>query len=160
MPFSEKPDEVVAFFVKSMEYRTGGQCRRMESRALRRNPCFLRRRNWIYSDNRESAISAGNRRIEAVAGSDAFDWANQRILTFNQLLRQLACKPEEIIPRITQIQEKNKDLEKKIRSFTQKNQAGLADELIKNATEVGNIRIIKASVENIAANDLRPWLPK
>ena len=119
---------------------------------------FPTQEKWIYSITSESAISAGNRRIEAVAGSAAFDWANQRILTFNQLLRQLACKPDEIIQRITQIQEKNKDLEKKIRSFNQKDQAGLAEDLINSATEVGNIKIIKASVKNIAANDLRPWL--
>ena len=47
-------------------------------------------------------------------------------------------------------------MEKKIRSFNQKDQAGLAEDLINSATEVGNIKIIKASVKNIAANDLRP----
>ena len=68
----------------------------------------------------ESAISAGNRRIEAVAGSAAFDWANQRILTFNQLLRQLACKPDEIIQRITQIQERIKIWRKKSAPLTKR----------------------------------------
>ena len=60
----------------------------------------------------ESAISAGNRRIEAVAGDAAFSWINQRISVVDQLVQDLACKPEDISSRISQIQEKNKDLEK------------------------------------------------
>ena len=44
----------------------------------------------------------------------------------DQLVQDLACKPEEISSRISQIQEKNKDLEKKLRSFTQKIRAGIA----------------------------------
>ena len=157
VPFSEKPDEVVAFFGE----KYGDIVRVVNVGGWSQELCggthvsFAGEIGSIRITS-ESAISAGNRRIEAVAGSAAFDWANQRILAFNQLLRQLACKPEEILQRITQIQEKNKDLEKKIRSFTQKDQAGLADELIKNATEVENIRIIKACVGNIATNDLRP----
>ena len=56
----------------------------------------------------ESAISAGNRRIEAVAGDAAFSWINERISVVDHLVQDLACKPEEISSRISQIQEKNK----------------------------------------------------
>ncbi len=157
IPFSEKPDEVVAFFGE----KYGDTVRVVNLGGWSQELCggtHVSRSGEIGSIRitSESAISAGNRRIEAVAGSAAFDWINKRIVHLNRLLRQLACKPEEISYRISQMQEKNKDLEKKLRSFTQKNQAGLADDLIKNAIEIGNIRLIKASLNNISANDLRP----
>ncbi len=157
IPFSKKPDEVVAFF----DEKYGDTVRVVNLGGWSQELCggtHVSRSGEIGSIRitSESAISAGNRRIEAVAGSAAFDWTNQRIVHLNQLLRQLACKPEEISQRVAQMQEKNKDLEKKLQSLSQKNQASLADDLIKNATELGKIRLIKAFVMNIAAKELRP----
>ena len=53
------------------------------------------------------------------------------------------------------MQTKNKDLDKKLRAFEQKGQAGLADKLIEQAEEKGNLRLIKAVVPNLNPNDLR-----
>ena len=60
----------------------------------------------------ESAISAGTRRIEAVAGLSAYEWTEQRVSLLQKLTRQLACTPDELTDRITQMQAKSKELEK------------------------------------------------
>ena len=103
----------------------------------------------------ESAIAAGTRRIEAVAGLSAYQWVDERIARINELTRQLACKPHELTERITQMQTKTKELDKKLKSFEQKGQAGLADKLIEKAEQAGNLRLIKAVVPDLSPNDLR-----
>ena len=157
IPFSEKPKEVVAFFGE----KYGDKVRVVNLGGWSQELCggtHVSSAGEIGSIRitTESAISAGNRRIEAVAGDAAFSWINQRISLIDQLVQDLACKPDEISSRISQIQEKNKDLEKKLRSFTQKNQAGIADDLINSAVKIGDFRLIKACIKNVSANDLRP----
>ena len=157
IPFSEKPEEVVAFFGE----KYGEKVRVVNVGGWSQELCggtHVSSAGEIGSIRitSESAISAGNRRIEAVAGDAAFSWINQRISVIDQLVQDLACKPEDISSRISQIQKKNKDLEKKLHSFTQKNHAGMADELINSAVKIGDFRLVKACIKNVSANELRP----
>ena len=116
IPFTEKPEEVIAFFGdKYGEFvrvvNLGGWSQELcggthvssagEIGSLR-----------IIS---ESAISAGTRRIEAVAGLSAYEWTEQRVSLLQKLTRQLACTPDELTDRITQMQAKSKELDKKLR---------------------------------------------
>ena len=103
----------------------------------------------------ESAISAGTRRIEAVAGFSAYEWTEQRVSLLQKLTRQLACTPDELTDRITQMQAKSKELDKKLRAFEQKGQAGLADQLIESGEKHGSFNFIKSAVPNLSPNDLR-----
>ena len=98
----------------------------------------------------ESAISAGTRRIEAVAGLAAYEWTNERVIGYNQLLKNLACKPQELFDRIEQIQTKSRQLEKKLRSIEQRDQAGIADELINSAKERQGIKIITRFIDGLS----------
>ena len=114
IPFSEKPEEVVAFLEKSTEKKVrvvnvGGWSQELCGGT------HVSRAGEIGSIRitSESAISAGNRRIEAVAGDAAFSWINQRISVIDQLVQDLACKPEDISSRISQIQKKTKIWRKK-----------------------------------------------
>ena len=157
IPFSEKPDEVIAFFGE----KYGEIVRVVNVGGWSQELCggtHTSRTGEIGSIRivSESAISAGNRRIEAVAGEAAFSWTNHRITLVNQLVQELACKPEEIFSRISQIQSKNKDLEKKLRSYSNKNQASLAEDLIKKACELGKFKVIKSSLKDFPVKDLRP----
>ena len=156
IPFSEKPDEVIAFFGdKYGEFvrvvNLGGWSQELcgGTHVSSAGEIGLIR---IIS---ESAISAGTRRIEAVAGLSAYEWTNQRVSLIQKLTRQLACKPDELSNRITQMQVKGKELDKKLRAYEQKGQAGIADRLIEGAEKYGKVNIIKASVPNLNPNDLR-----
>jgi alanyl-tRNA synthetase len=156
VPFSEKPEEVIAFF----DEKYGETVRVVDLGGWSQELCggtHVSSAGEIGSIRiiSESAISAGTRRIEAVAGLSSYQWADQRISLIQQITRQLACKPEELTERITQMQNKGKELDKKLRAFEQKGQAGLADELIKNAELNGSLRLIKSIVPNLNPNDLR-----
>ncbi len=156
VPFAEKPKEVIAFF----DEKYGEVVRVVNLGGWSQELCggthvssageigFLRIIN-------ESAISAGTRRIEAVAGFSAYEWIDQRVSIVQNLARQLACQPHEITDRISQIQARGKELDKKLRSLEQKGQAGLADDLLEQAQRAGNLRSIKSVVPDLSPNDLR-----
>ena len=156
IPFSEKPEEVIAFFGD----KYGETVRVVNLGGWSQELCggtHVSSAGEIGSLRivSESAIAAGTRRIEAVAGISAYQWADERISHLNELTRQLACKPNELAERITQMQSKNKELDKRLRSFEQKGQAGLAEELLKQAEQIGDLRFIKAVVPDLSPNDLR-----
>ena len=156
VPFSEKPEEVIAFF----DEKYGDKVRVVNLGGWSQELCggtHVSSAGEIGSLRiiSESAISAGTRRIEAVAGFSAFQWTKQRVSLVHELTRQLACKPDEVTDRISQIQAKNKELDKKLRAFEQKGQTGLADQLIESAEQVGAIRIIKSVIPDKNSNDLR-----
>jgi len=156
VPFSEKPDEVIAFF----DEKYGDTVRVVDLGGWSQELCggtHVSSAGEIGSlrITSESAISAGTRRIEAVAGLSAYHWTDKRVSLVQQLTRQLACKPEELNDRITQMQAKGKELDKKLRAFEQKGQAGLADKLIENAEKDGDLNLIKAVVPDLNPNDLR-----
>jgi alanyl-tRNA synthetase len=156
VPFSEKPEEVIAFF----DEKYGDKVRVVNLGGWSQELCggtHVSSAGEIGSLRiiSESAISAGTRRIEAVAGFSAFQWTDQRVSLVQELTRQLACKPDEVTDRISQIQAKNKQLDKKLRAFEQKGQAGLADQLIESAEQVGELRIIKSVIPDKNSNDLR-----
>jgi len=156
VPFSEKPDEVIAFF----DEKYGDTVRVVDLGGWSQELCggtHVSSAGEIGSlrITSESAISAGTRRIEAVAGLSAYHWTDKRVSLVQQLTRQLACKPEELNDRITQMQAKGKELDKKLRAFEQKGQVGLADKLIENAEKDGDLNLIKAVVPDLNPNDLR-----
>ena len=103
----------------------------------------------------ESGISAGTRRLEAVAGLAAYEWAEARLDNYSQLLKTLACQPNELLERIEQMQANSKQLEKKLRSIDQRNQAGIADQVIDSAKQIGEIKIMLRSIPGLSPNDLR-----
>ena len=156
VPFSEKPEEVIAFF----DEKYGDTVRVVDLGGWSQELCggtHVSSAGEIGSlrITSESAISAGTRRIEAVAGLSAYQWTDKRVSLIQKLTRQLACKPEELTDRISQMQAKSKELDKKLRAFEQKGQAGLADKLIENAEKDGDLNLIKGVVPDLNPNDLR-----
>ena len=121
IPFAEKPDGVIAFFGE----KYGEIVRVVDLGGWSMELCggtHVRSGAEVGSIQvvSESAISAGTRRIEAVAGLAAYEWTDERVIGYNQLLKNLACKPQELFDRIEQIQTKSKQLEKKLRSIEQR----------------------------------------
>ena len=156
IPYAEKPDDVVAFFGD----KYGDVVRVVDLGGWSKELCggtHVQSAGEIgfIKITSESAIAAGTRRIEAVAGSDAYALANERFRQLASITQNLACKPEEVSERIVALQAKNKELEKKLRSHEQKGQANLADELIAKAVESDGIHFVKGIVRDVAANDLR-----
>ncbi len=98
----------------------------------------------------ESAVGAGVRRIEAVAGLEAYRRAQQEL----QLIKTLAGKVNspigELEKKIEALLAQQRDLEKQLKSLQQKQAAEIARGLVAKAATVGSTPAI---VENVGAAD-------
>jgi len=77
----------------------------------------------------ESAIAAGTRRIEAVAGQAAYDFVATEEAALRALCTRLGTGPSDALARLNALLDAQKELERTVKRFRQKAAAGLADEL-------------------------------
>ena len=156
IPFAEKPEGVIAFFGD----KYGDFVRVVDLGGWSMELCggtHVLTGGEVGSIRiiGESAVAAGTRRIEAVAGFSAYEWSNERVASYEKLLHQLGCKHTEADSRIDQLKEKSKELEKKIRSIEQKDQASIANDLIQSAKESNGVKIVTAIAPSLKPDDLR-----
>jgi alanyl-tRNA synthetase len=98
----------------------------------------------------ESAIAAGVRRIEAVAGLEAYRKANDELHLIKTLAGKVNSPVHELNKKIESLLAHQKELEKQIKSAQQKEAAGSAKNLL---TKVENINSIPAIIANLSEAD-------
>ncbi|HWZ94355.1 MAG TPA: alanine--tRNA ligase [Opitutaceae bacterium] len=103
----------------------------------------------------ESAIAAGTRRIEAVAGQAAIDFIAAREAMLLAVSAQLSAGPTDIVKKLDSILGYQKELEKKLKGFEQKASAGLSDELAGQATTRDGLKFVSAAVTADSPESLR-----
>jgi alanyl-tRNA synthetase len=103
----------------------------------------------------ESAIAAGTRRIEAVAGQAALDFVAQREAALAAVSAHLSAGPTDVAHKLETLLAHQKELEKKLKAFEQKAAAGLADELAGKAAVRDGLKFVSAVVTADAPDSLR-----
>jgi alanyl-tRNA synthetase len=98
----------------------------------------------------ESAIAAGVRRIEAVAGLPADDVANQQLQLIKNIAAKINSPVHELEKKIEAMLAQQKELEKQLKATQQKEAAETARQLVFKARGVNNVRAI---VENLGPGD-------
>ncbi len=81
----------------------------------------------------EGAISAGTRRIEAVAGIAALKRVYGMQSMLGEISRELSCKTEEAPVRLQKLIAANRELEKELKGFRKENAGKMAKSLANNA---------------------------
>ena len=94
----------------------------------------------------ENAIAAGVRRIEAVAGLEAYKRANDELLLIRNLAGKINSPVHELDKKIDALLAQQKELEKSVRAAGQKEAAGRARDLIKAAENINSIPAIIANL--------------
>ncbi|MEM7673859.1 MAG: alanine--tRNA ligase-related protein, partial [Verrucomicrobiota bacterium] len=103
----------------------------------------------------ESAIAAGVRRIEAVAGSAAKSWMDTQLAFLATAASTLNCQPEQLPQRIDTLISDKKEAEHKLKATKQKDAAALADTLARQATDFQGIKLVKKAVSIDNPKELR-----
>ncbi|MGA7213340.1 MAG: alanine--tRNA ligase [Terrimicrobiaceae bacterium] len=103
----------------------------------------------------ESAIAAGVRRIEAVAGLQSYEVASQEGERLKVLAARLNSPLGEIEKRIDALLAQQKDLEKALKTFRQREALALAKELLAKAEVLNGIPAIVASLGNADSDVLQ-----
>jgi alanyl-tRNA synthetase len=103
----------------------------------------------------EAGVAAGIRRIEAVAGAAILDYLNVRETVVKELGGRFKAKPDEIVDRVTALQE---ELKANIKQLTQA-QGDLAilksEQLLTTAEKIGNYSVVVAELGNVDGTALQ-----
>jgi alanyl-tRNA synthetase len=103
----------------------------------------------------ESAIAAGTRRIEAVAGQAAIDFIAAREAALAAVSAHLSAGPADVAKKLESILTHQKELEKKLKGFEQKASAGFSDELAAKATIRDGLKFVSTAITADSPESLR-----
>ncbi len=98
----------------------------------------------------ESAIAAGIRRIEAVAGLESYRKANDELALLRSIAGKVNSPTTELEKKLESMLAHQKELEKRLKAAQQKQAAELARGLAANAQSIGSTRAI---IENLGTGD-------
>jgi len=98
----------------------------------------------------ESAIAAGVRRIEAVAGLTAYGLANEQLQLIRSIAGKINSPVHELEKKVEALLAHQKELEKVLKSAQQREAAGSAKDLIAKAQTINGVPAI---IVNLGAND-------
>jgi len=103
----------------------------------------------------EGGVAAGVRRVEAVAGSVAFDYVQNQEKQLMQSAALLKAQPQEVEARIAQVLDNVKALEKQLAQLKSKLAASTGDDLVNQAVDVNGVKLLAAKLEGVDAKGLR-----
>jgi alanyl-tRNA synthetase len=103
----------------------------------------------------EGGVAAGVRRVEAVAGSVAFDYVQQMGRSIDAAAALLKAQPWELEAKIGQTLDHVKSLEKQLAQLKSKLAASAGDELLGHAKDVNGTKVLSAKLEGVDAKGLR-----
>ncbi|WP_376696581.1 alanine--tRNA ligase [Wenzhouxiangella sp. EGI_FJ10305] len=103
----------------------------------------------------ETGISAGVRRIEAVAGRVAVDWLQKLDHSVREASGQLKTSPEQLSERVGQLLGRSRELEKELERLKGKLASAAGSDLASQAVEVDGVKLIATKLEGADPNSLR-----
>ena len=106
----------------------------------------------------ESGVAAGVRRVEAVAGSVAFDYVQSMEQQLVGSAALLKTQPQEVEAKIGALLENIKALEKQLGALKSKVAASQGDDLLSQAVDVNGVKVLTAKLEGVDAKGLRDTL--
>ena len=103
----------------------------------------------------ETGIAAGIRRIEAVAGPAVLDYLEVRDRIVKDLSDRFKTKPDDILDRVTSLQNELKAAQKELSSAKSQLALSKSDQLIETAETYGDIPAIVANLESVEPDALK-----
>ncbi|TWG89252.1 alanyl-tRNA synthetase [Cupriavidus gilardii J11] len=108
----------------------------------------------------EGGVAAGIRRVEAITGDNALHYLQALDARLAEAAGALKAQPSELVPRIGQMQEQVRALEKELERLKSKLAASQGDELASQAIEVKGLKVLAAQLEGADVKTLRETMDK
>ncbi|MBP1737506.1 MAG: alaS [Oscillospiraceae bacterium] len=103
----------------------------------------------------EFSVASGVRRIEAVVGEAAMNQINENQKILFALAAKLKTSPGELNHRLEQHIQESRELHRMVESFQAKQALGQADQFLFGAKNVGDLKVITATVGEAEPDTLR-----
>ncbi len=103
----------------------------------------------------ESAIGAGIRRIEAVAGEAAVQFIQQIEANLHRVAHTLKVAPDAVDARLRQTLKRSRELEKEVAELKSRLASSGSDELLSQAEDINGIKVLASRIDGADARALR-----
>ncbi|MDZ7752482.1 MAG: alanine--tRNA ligase [Gammaproteobacteria bacterium] len=103
----------------------------------------------------ETGVAAGVRRIEAISGHTAVAWAMDTDHRIRDLAGLLRADQDTVEPKLRQLLERQRELEKTVEQLTARLASSQGGELSNQALDVGGIKVLAAELEGADSKTLR-----
>ena len=114
----------------------------------------------LFKVTSEGGVAAGVRRIEAITGANALAYLQQLESTVHTAAQSLKTPPVELQPRLAQMLDHMKTLERDITALKGKLASSKGDELVSQAIDVKGIQLLVARLDGADAKSLRDTMDK
>ena len=108
----------------------------------------------------EAGVAAGIRRVEAITGDNALHYLQSLDARLNEAAAALRAQPSELVPRIGQVQDQVRALEKELEKLKSKLASSQGDELVSQAVDVKGLKVLAAQLDGADAKTLRETMDK
>ena len=108
----------------------------------------------------ESGVAAGVRRIEAITGANALSYLQDLEATVHSAAATLKSSTAELQPRLAQVLDQMKTLEREVNALKGKLASSQGDELVAQAVDVKGIKVLAAKLEGADVATLRTTMDK
>ncbi|BFT31060.1 alanine--tRNA ligase [Alteromonas sp. D210916BOD_24] len=112
----------------------------------------------LFKITSEAGIASGVRRIEAVTGEQALDVVQAQQSTLSSLSSLLKTDSQNVLERVTALQNQTKELEKALNSAKQKLASQQGADMLSNAVEINGVKVLVANLEGVEAKSLRAMM--
>ena len=103
----------------------------------------------------EGGIASGVRRVEAISGANALAYLQDLEGTVGKAAESFKVPPAELLPRLSQLQQQSRDLEKEITALKGKLATYQGDALVDQAIDNKGLKLIAAKLDGADAATLR-----
>jgi len=108
----------------------------------------------------ESGVAAGVRRIEAITGGNALRYTQELESVIHGAAAVVKSQPMELEPRLTQVMDQMKALERELNALKGKLASSQGDELAAQAVDVKGIKVLAAKLDGADVATLRATMDK
>ena len=103
----------------------------------------------------ETGVAAGVRRIEAITGRAALEYAQAKIKAVAEAAAKLKCHEEDVLAKIDETLADNKSMKKELEAISADKAKADAANLIDSAKDAGSVKVIAAQVQVADMDALR-----
>lgn len=103
----------------------------------------------------ESGIAAGVRRIEAVTGTGALAWLQANEVLLKDMADLVKGGRDDVTDKVRALVERNRALERELRALKGRLATGGGQDLLKDAKDVGGVKVLAARLDGADSKALR-----
>ena len=103
----------------------------------------------------EGSVGSNARRIEAVTSMGAIEYVDERLLAFDDVARELKCRPDDVAERVAALQQELRETRKALEAATTGAGAGKVADAFKGAVQLDGYKAVVARLDGLSGKEMR-----